>query len=140
VFEQSRLAEGAGKSLVNRTLMIVALVMIGLVGLFFALRPGTTTSGTATPADEPQERAYDVAIENGAMSPVEVSVEEGDQVTLRLTSDSPVEVHLHGYDLEEEVLPGEETVLSFEAEISGRFEIEDHETETALGALLVQPR
>ena len=78
MFEQSRLAEGAGKSLVNRTLMIVALVMIGLVGLFFALRPGTTTSGTATPADEPQERAYDVAIENGAMSPVEVSVEEGD--------------------------------------------------------------
>jgi hypothetical protein len=61
-------------------------------------------------------------------------------VTLVLTSDSPVEVHLHGYDLEEEVLPGEETVLSFEAEISGRFEIEDHETETALGALLVQPR
>ncbi|HEY6752902.1 MAG TPA: cupredoxin domain-containing protein [Rubrobacteraceae bacterium] len=120
--------------------MMVALVMIGLVGLFFALRPGTTTSGTATPADEPQERAYDVAIENGAMSPVEVSVEEGDQVTLRLTSGSPLEVHLHGYDLEEEVLPGEETVLSFEAEISGRFEIEDHETETALGALLVQPR
>ncbi|HEX2109007.1 MAG TPA: hypothetical protein VHF70_06995 [Rubrobacteraceae bacterium] len=114
--------------------MLVALVMIGLVRLFFALRPDTTSSGDAAPPDEPQERVYDVAIENGAMSPAEVSAEQGDQVT------RPVEVHLHGYDLGEEVLPGEETVLSFEAEISGRFEIEDHETETALGALLVQPR
>lgn len=124
----------------NRTLIVVVLVLFGLVGLYFALRPDPTTSGDATPADEPQERVFDVAIENGAMSPAEVSVEEGDQVTLRLTSDSLVEVHLHGYDLEEEVLPGEETVLSFEAEITGRFEIEDHETEAALGALLVQPR
>ncbi len=140
MFEQIRLAEGAGKSLVNRTLMIVALIMIGLVGLFFALRPDPTSSGGAAPPDEPQERVYDVAIENGAMSPAEVSAEVGNQVTLVLTSNSLVEVHLHGYDLEEEVLPGEETVLSFEAEISGRFEIEDHETETALGALLVQPR
>ena len=124
----------------NRTLIVVVLVLIGLVGLFFALRPDPTTSGDATPADEPQERVYDVAIENGAMSPAEVSVEEGDQVTLLLTSDSPVEVHLHGYDLEEEVLPGEETVLSFEAETTGRFGIEVHEAEAALGALLVQPR
>ena len=124
----------------NRTLIVVVLVLIGLVSLFFALRPGPTTSGDAAPADEPQERAYDVAIEDGAMSPAEIGVEEGDQVTLRLTSDRPMEVHLHGYDLEEEVLPGEETVLSFEAEITGRFEIEDHDTETALGALLVQPR
>ena len=120
--------------------MIVALVMIGLVGLFFALRPDTPSSGGAAPPDEPQERVYDLAIENGAMSPAEVSAEDGDQVTLVLTSDIPVEVHLHGYDLQEEVLPAEETLLSFEAEISGRFEIEDHETETALGALLVQPR
>ena len=124
----------------NRTLIVVVLVLVGLVSLFFALRPDPTTSGDATPADEPQERVFDVAIENGAMSPAEVSVEEGDQVTLLLTSDSPVEVHLHAYDLEEEVVPGEETVLSFEAEMTGRFEIEDHETEAALGALLVQPR
>lgn len=124
----------------NRTSIIIVLVLIGLVGLFFALRPGPTTSRDAAPADESQERAYNVAIEDGAMSPAEISVEERDQVTLRLTSDRPMEVHLHGYDLEEEVLPGEETDLSFEAEITGRFEIEDHDTETALGALLVQPR
>ena len=74
------------------------------------------------------------------MNPAEVDVEEGDQVTLRLASDRPVEIHLHGYDLEEEVSPGEETELSFEADLTGRFDIEDHETDTELGTLLVQPR
>lgn len=74
------------------------------------------------------------------MIPDEIEVEEGDRVTLRLTSEAPVEVHLHGYDLEREVSPGETATLSFEAELTGRFEIEDHETGTGLGVLLVQPR
>ena len=74
------------------------------------------------------------------MNPDEIDVEEGDFVTLRLTPESPVEVHVHGYNLEGNVPPGEETTLSFEADATGRFEIEDHETEAQLGTLLVQPR
>ena len=128
----------------NRTLVVIVLVILSLGGLFFALRPGPTVSGdadsTETPADEPQERIYDVAIEDGAMDPGEISVEGGDYVTLRFASDTPVEVHLHGYDLEGDVVPGEETEISFEAGVTGRFEIEDHETEAPLGTLLVQPR
>ncbi len=128
----------------NRTLVVIVLVMLGLGGLFFALRPGPTASGdadsTEPPADEPQESIYDVAIEGGVMEPAEISVEERDKVTLRFASDTPIEVHLHGYDLEEEVSPGEETELSFEADVTGRFEVEDHETEAPLGTLLVQPR
>jgi FtsP/CotA-like multicopper oxidase with cupredoxin domain len=132
------------RSLVNRIVVVIALVILGLGVLFLALRPDSTFSKdddpTETSADEPQERIYDVAIEGGAMDPDEISVEEGDFVTLRLTSESPVEVHMHGYDVEGEVLPGEETELSFEADATGRFEIEDHETEAQLGTLLVQPR
>jgi len=129
---------------VSRTPIVIVLILLGLGGLFFALRPAPNTSDDATStessADEAQERVYDVEIKDGAMSPAEISVEEADQVTLRWTSDTPVEVHLHGYDLEEEVSPGEETDLSFEANLTGRFDIEDHATETELGALLVQPR
>jgi len=118
-----------------RILIVTALVLLGLGALFLALRPELTAT-----TDEPREQVYDIEIEDDAMSPVEVGVGQGDQVTLRFTSDAPVEVHLHGYDLEEEVEPGEETELSFEAELSGQFEIENHETEAALGALLVEPR
>jgi hypothetical protein len=58
----------------------------------------------------------------------------------RPASRKSVEVHLHGYALEKEVLPGEATTLSFEADLSGQFGIEDHESEDVLGVLLVQPR
>ena len=117
----------------SRTLVVIAVALLGLGGLFLALRPDASD-------DEPQERGYDVEIEDGAMTPTEITAGQGDQLTLRFTSDAPVEVHIHGYDLEEEVEQGEETELSFEAELSGRFEIEDHETEAELGALLVEPR
>ena len=59
---------------------------------------------------------------------------------LLLTSDEPVEVHLHGYDLEREIEPGETTTLSFKADLTRRFEIGDYESEEVLGVLLVQPR
>lgn len=74
------------------------------------------------------------------MIPDEVSVGEGDRVTLNVTSARPVEIHVHGYDLEREVEPGETTELSFEADKTGRFPMEDHDTEADLGVLVVEPR
>jgi heme/copper-type cytochrome/quinol oxidase subunit 2 len=74
------------------------------------------------------------------MTPNQIVVGEGDRVKLEITSDSPAELHVHGYDLEQEVEPGEPAELTFDATITGRFEIEDHDTETTLGELIVQPR
>jgi hypothetical protein len=74
------------------------------------------------------------------MSPAEISVNEDDSVTLRVSSDRPMEIHLHGYDVEGEVGPGQKTSLRFEADLTGRFEIEDHESEKELGVLQVRPR
>ena len=128
----------------GRNLIVIVLVVLALGGLFFALRPDSDSSDAAgtgeTPEDEPEERAYNIEIQDGVMEPAEVEVQEGDYVTLRLASESSVEVHVHGYDLEGDVLPSEETELSFEADATGRFEIEDHDTETGLGTLTVQPR
>jgi FtsP/CotA-like multicopper oxidase with cupredoxin domain len=124
---------------VNRTLVVALLVLLALGGLFLALRPGPAGSNGAT-AGGPREQAFDLSIEDGSMTPDEIEVRQGDRVTLRLSSQEPTELHLHGYDLEEEVPPGEAATLSFEADLTGRFEIEDHESETTLGVLLVQPR
>ena len=74
------------------------------------------------------------------MTPSEINVSEGDHVNFRIASDSPVEFHVHGYDLEEDVEPGEPAELAFDATIIGRFDIEDHDTDTELRGLLVQPR
>lgn len=125
---------------VSRTIVVAVLVLLALGGLFFALRPDPPGRSGADGGGEPRTETFDVSIESGAMNPEEISVSEGDRVTLRLTSDEPVELHVHGYDLEEEVNPGEPTTLSFEADLTGRFEVEDHDRGTALGVLLIRPR
>ena len=109
-------------------------VLVGLAALFLVLRPGPSQTSA------PRERTIDLAVEDGAMTPEEIEVGEGDRVRLRVTSDEQMEIHLHGYDIEREVTPGEPATLSFEADLTGRFEIEDHDSEEVLGVLIVQPR
>jgi heme/copper-type cytochrome/quinol oxidase subunit 2 len=122
-----------------RNVIVVVLTLIVLVVLFFLLRPESSAPDSSD-VGETQEEPVALAINGNSMSPAEVSVTEGEQVNLQITSDHPIEFHLHGYDLEEEVEPGEPGELSFEATMTGRFAIEDYHTETELGALLVQPR
>jgi hypothetical protein len=121
----------------SRTLILMLLVLV-VLGALFAVLHSDEPGGPAAAA--PRERTIQLAVEDGAMSPDEVEAGEGDRVNLLLTSDELVEVHLHGYDLEREIEPGETTTLSFEADLTGRFVIEDHESEEVLRVLLVQPR
>lgn len=104
---------------------------IALLALFLALRPA--------PANGPQTRASEWALaRDGAVR--EFTVREGDTLTLRITTDRKVLLHIHGYDLKRELVPRETAVLSFAATLSGRFEIEDELTERTLGVLVVEPR
>jgi heme/copper-type cytochrome/quinol oxidase subunit 2 len=121
-----------------RATVLAAIVLIALLVLFFLLRPGSPAPESGDVAEK-QEEVVAVAINEGIMSPPEVTVYEGELVNLQITSDRPIEVHLHGYDLTEEVEPGETAELSFEATDTGRFAIEDHNTDAEVGVLLVQP-
>lgn len=117
----------------TRAVIVILAVVLVLGGLFFVLRPDT-------PEEVPRDRTFDVSIEGGEMSPNEVSVNEDDNVTLRISSDKPMELHIHGYDVEQEVEPDKASELRFEADLTGRFEIEDHDSEKELGALQVRPQ
>ena len=114
-------------------LVLLALALLVLGGLFLALRPGA-------PSDAPQARTIELTVRDGTMAPADITVREGDRVTFTITSDRPVALHVHGYDLEQDVRPGESATLTFEATLTGRFEIEDEQTERTLGTLVVQPR
>ena len=116
-----------------RSLILIAVIVLILGGLFFLLRPDSPAAGS-------RERTFDLSIEGGEMSPSEISVNEGDRVTFRISSDKPMEFHMHGYDLEQKIEPGKTAELHFKADLTGRFEIEDHETEEELGVLQVRPR
>jgi Cupredoxin-like domain len=117
----------------TRAAIVVLVVVLVLGGLFFLLRPDAQRGG-------PQNRTFDVSIKGGEMRPDEIPVYKDDTVTLRVDTDEPTELHLHGYDVEQEVEPGQESKLQFEADLTGRFEIENHETEKELGVLQVRPR
>jgi hypothetical protein len=76
-----------------------------------------------------------------------VRVKQGDTVKLRWTSDRPIVLHLHGYDIERKVEPGTVSEMAFVARATGRFSVEEHEPdakgghgETALVRIDVLPR
>jgi len=93
-----------------------------------------------------EDRVLDLAIQGGVppAQPQILSVLQNDRVVLRLTSDKPVQVHLHGYDIESDVAPGRATSLRFTASATGRFPIEIHShdprRQRPLAYLEVRPR
>ncbi|SRR5712692_9175174 len=74
------------------------------------------------------ELTFDIRIDQGRIPDTMrlMRVHDGDVVTIRWTSDRPLVLHLHGYDIEKRVAVGAVTELSFTAYAAGRFPIETH--------------
>jgi hypothetical protein len=78
-------------------------------------------------ANAAQPKHFALSLVNGALvAPDTIRVKQGDDVELRWTSDKPMELHLHGYDIEVKVAPAAPAMMSFSAKIPGRFPIEPH--------------
>ena len=77
-------------------------------------------------AAEPASRAFELALAKGRVDAAQetVRVKKGDKVELRWTSDRRIALHLHGYDIEIAVKPGEPTVTALNARIAGRFSVD----------------
>ena len=88
----------------SRNLVVVLITLIALLVLFFLLRP-ESSGPEASDVGETQVEQVALAINGNTMTPYEVSVTEGQEVNLQISSDQPIEFHVHGYDLEEEVEP-----------------------------------
>jgi hypothetical protein len=74
------------------------------------------------------EVTFDLKIEKGevAQNMRLIRVKQGDAVRLRWTTDRPVVLHLHGYDIDMKVDPGVVEEMAFEARATGRFPVEEH--------------
>src|SRR5262245_47144134 len=79
-----------------------------------------------------QEIVFDVRIENGRVSADMrlIRIRQGDNVRLHFTSDKPIDLHLHGYDIELRVEPGNAADMASTARAAGRFPVEQHEPHT----------
>ena len=61
-----------------------------------------------------------------------------------VSADAHDDIHLHGYDIEKEVGPGEPARFDFKASLEGQFEMESHVAEDAgrepkVANLVVEP-
>ncbi len=99
----------------------------------------TTTSATTTTTAQTTVipiRVVGGVPQGGIQRP---TVKKGDKVVLVVRTDSGEAVHLHGYNIEKDVVPGKPVRLPFTASIAGRFEVELHPTDTLLAVIEVKP-
>ena len=79
-------------------------------------------------SSEAAQITIDIRIENGRVPQSQrvIRVKQGDEVQLRWSSDRPLSLHLHGYEIETRVTPGAAAAMSFTARATGRFPIHVH--------------
>lgn len=98
-----------------------------------------TPASSPAPASSPSVRTIDVSYAQGQVTGTtgreEVSL--GEPVLLRIASDVPEQVHVHGYDLERNVPAGSTVEVPLQADIPGVFEVELHESGRVLFQLRV---
>lgn len=71
-------------------------------------------------------RRFDLALKAGELPKDQriIKVKQGESIELHWTSDQPARLHLHGYDIEVAVKPGEPAMTALRARIAGRFSVE----------------
>ncbi|MGW0395600.1 hypothetical protein ACWDYJ_32955 [Streptomyces sp. NPDC003042] len=107
----------------------------------------TPTGNTASPPTTPTppgaphaDRTVTLAVRDGKVVPApgRTEVKRGERVALRVTSDRPDTLHVHGYDKELALAAGQEATLVLTADRTGLFEVETHESRLVLTQLLVR--
>lgn len=113
------------------------------VPIFLVLAVALAPVGGRTAAEP---RVIDLAVHSGALPEAQrvIRVRQGDEVTLRWTTDQVLTIHLHGYDIEKTLTPNARIIMRFSARATGRFPIGVHGSgygeEAILGYLEVHPR
>ena len=142
----------AAMSTPQRIALIVAALVVAIVAFVIAGSGGddepqrssaTTSAQTDTGKDSAEPQATtetppepvvtriqirDGAVVGGAKT---IDVVRGDTVRIVVSANAPDDIHLHGYDIERSVEPGQPARFRFKADAEGAFEIESHVAEDA---------
>jgi len=145
----------------GRWLLIVGSVIV--IGVLFALlrpdapedgatpTPSTPTespsasdtpsaSDSPSPTPSPERTFIDVTFRGGAVQgPRRFTVTQGERVRILVRADVSDHVHLHGYDLMADVVPGEPARIDFVAKAAGVYEVELEDAGTLLFHLEIVP-
>lgn len=74
------------------------------------------------------DKVFEITVKAGVLTttPTPMRVGKGDSVRLRVKSDAPGVMHLHGYRLELALAADQPAELSFKAHATGRYPLEWH--------------
>ncbi|PKB67355.1 MAG: hypothetical protein BZY82_03395 [SAR202 cluster bacterium Io17-Chloro-G3] len=106
------------------------IIFLSMVIVVLAVVLGVVLVGGGQGGASLQARAIQVDIVEGKITQGSLEAKSGEIVTLRVTTDEPWMIHLHGIEVADKVEPGHVLLLPFEASKEGRFEIELHPVET----------
>jgi hypothetical protein len=103
--------------------------------------PPATTTAANPPAAGSMVETVRIVVRGGKPvgGIVRPSVKQGDKVRIVVRSDIADEVHVHGYDLMQDVPAGGSTTIAFTATIPGRFEVELENRGLQLAEIEVTP-
>jgi hypothetical protein len=125
----------------NRVRAVVGVLLVAVaVVLLIVLSGDDSNNDTTTPAASPVKT---IALKDG--EPVggiqQITVDSGERVRFRVTSNIEGEVHVHGYDYEKPIKAGGSVSFDFPAKLEGGYEIELHHGggENQIADLQVQP-
>lgn len=112
----------------------------------------TTADGGSTTEDKPADQgkpAKDEAPDEPELTTIvikdgvpeggvaELEFAKGDEVRFAVVADAANELHIHGYDLYEDLPAGKKVEIAFPAELDGIYEIESHTTGELIAELRV---
>ncbi len=102
--------------------------------------PIAPSTGTDVPDDTQPAQEVQLTVAGGKVSgdTGRVQVKVGSRVRLTVLSDVADEIHLHGYDLSQDVSANQPAQLEFVADKPGVYEVELEESRTQLTRLQVQ--
>jgi hypothetical protein len=150
-------------------ILLLCLAGVVALGAFLVLRPEdapqertaspvpTTTStspqAATTEAEAPTTTTAEERPRRPRPAPVRIRVRDGAPVggvgrvrarsgrivRIAVTSDTPEELHLHGYDITRQVAPGEPATMRFRADLEGIFELELHGNGALVAQVEVRP-
>jgi hypothetical protein len=127
-------------------LALAASLALGACGSGDSGQGGAETRAGSETAKSPDdgagiEKAPTIVVRDG--EPVggvrDLEYDAGDQIRFTVDSDATSEVHVHGYDLMEDVKAGGSASFSFPAELEGIFEVELEDTATQIAEITVNP-
>ena len=96
-----------------RSVLMPAILVVGLAGICGA---------------GAEELTFDLKVERGRVTSNMqlIRVRQGDVVRLRWSTDRALDLHLHGYDIEQKIMPGSVAEMIFTARATGRFPVAVH--------------